>query len=115
MVKTIFKETVFLIGLLLFLSETFAYGQVQEGKAPLAPMQNRKPENYQPGNPKYSLNELKNYFSEEMMRLATKQYEEVTETNIKGKWKPTPESIDNHQVPEWFKDAKFVMFINWVL
>jgi alpha-L-fucosidase len=103
------------IGLLLFLSVTFAYGQVQDNKAPLAPKQNRKPENYQLPKSKYSLEELKNNFSEKMMRLAARQYEKVTEVNVKGKWKPTPESIDSHKAPEWFQDAKFGMFIDWGL
>lgn len=103
------------IGLLLFLSITFAYGQVQENKVPMAPKQNRRPENYQPPKSKYSLEELKDNFSKGMMKLANKQYEKVQETNNKGKWKPTAESIDAHQAPEWFKDAKFGMFIDWGL
>jgi alpha-L-fucosidase len=103
------------IGFLLSLFITFAYGQVQDVKIPLAPKENRRPENYQPPKSKYSLEELKNNFSEEMMRLATRQYEKVQETNNNGKWKPTPESIDSHQAPEWFKDAKFGMFIDWGL
>ena len=101
------------IGLLLLLLVTFAYGQVQDANAPSAPKQNRKPENYKLPKYKYSLEELKNSFSEEMMRLANKQYEKVQETNNEGKWKPTAESIDNHQAPDWFKDAKFGMFIDW--
>ncbi len=104
-----------IIGVLLFLSVTFAYGQVQENKVPMAPKQNRRPENYQPPKSKYSLEELKDNFSEGMMKLANKQYEKVQETNNKGKWKPTAESIDAHQAPEWFKDAKFGMFIDWGL
>ncbi|MGV8137259.1 MAG: alpha-L-fucosidase [Mangrovibacterium sp.] len=58
---------------------------------------------------------MKDNFSEEIKRLAIKQYEKVKETNNKGKWKPTPESIDAHQAPEWFKDAKFGMFVDWGL
>jgi alpha-L-fucosidase len=103
------------IGLLFFLSFTFTYGQVQNANYPLAPVQNRKPENYQLSKYKYSLDELKNNFSEEMMQLSNKQYEKVQETNNKGKWKPTAESIDAHQAPDWFKDAKFGMFIDWGL
>jgi len=79
----------------------------------LAPKENRRPENFQPINYKYSLEGLKQNFSEEMMQHAAKQYEKVKEVNNKGKWKPTPESIDSHQTPEWFKDAKFGMFIDW--
>jgi alpha-L-fucosidase len=103
------------IGLLLLLLVTLSYGQVQDASALLAPKQNRKPENYQLSKYKYSLEELKNNFSEEMMQLANKQYEKVQETNNEGKWKPTPESIDNHQAPDWFQDAKFGMFIDWGL
>ena len=101
------------IALLLLLSVTFAYGQIQEDKVPLAPKQNRRPDNYQPLKSKYSLEELKNNFSEDMMRLAAKQYDKVQKTNNNGRWKPTPESIDSHQAPEWFKDAKFGMAIDW--
>ncbi len=104
-----------IIGLLLFLSVTFTYGQIQENNVPMAPKENRRPENFYPIKPNYSLEELKNNFSEEMMKIAAKQYEKVKETNNKGKWKPTPESIDAHQAPEWFKDAKFGMFIDWGL
>jgi alpha-L-fucosidase len=91
------------------------YGQAQDSRVPLAPKQNRKPENYQPSKYKYSLEDLKNNFSEETMRLANKQYNRVKETNNTGKWKPTPESIDAHQAPDWFQDAKFGMFIDWGL
>jgi alpha-L-fucosidase len=32
-----------------------------------------------------------------------------------GPYEPTRESISAHQVPEWFEDAKFGMFIDWGL
>jgi alpha-L-fucosidase len=101
------------LGLLFLLSVTFADGQVQDLRVPLAPKQNRKPENYIMPKYKYSLEELKNNFSEGMMQLAKRQYETVQETNKEGKWKATAESIDAHQAPDWFKDAKFGMFIDW--
>ena len=105
-----------IIGLLFFCLTISGNGQViQDKKIPLAPKQNRIPKKIQPFSYKYSLEELKDNFSEEMMRLAAKQNEMVKETNNKGKWKPTPESIDSHQAPEWFKDAKFGMFIDWGL
>jgi alpha-L-fucosidase len=103
------------IWLLLFLSSAFAYGQARDIMVPLAPKENRRPENFQPVKSKYSLEELKNNFSEKMMKLAAGQYEKVTGVNAKGKWKPTPESIDTHKAPEWFQDAKFGMFIDWGL
>ena len=91
------------------------YGQAKVDTIPFAPKQNRKPENYQLQKSKYSLGKLKNNFSEKMMQLSEKQYKTVTEVNAKGKWKPTPESIDTHMAPEWFEDAKFGMFIDWGL
>jgi alpha-L-fucosidase len=80
---------------------------------PVAPKKNRRPENFHPFIYKYSLQELKENFSKEFMQNAAKQYDKVKELNIKGKWKPSPESIDSHQAPEWFLDAKFGMFIDW--
>jgi alpha-L-fucosidase len=100
---------------LLFGITTFGYCQPKIDKIPLAPSENRRPENFQPVKYKYSLEELKANFSEKMMNVAASQYEKVTEVNAKGKWKPTPESIDSHKAPDWFQDAKFGMFIDWGL
>jgi len=109
------KKYIF-IGLLFLLIVNCGYTQTDKDKRiPLAPEQNRRPENFQPFNYKYSLEDLKANFSEEVMRNASVQYQKVTKVNDNGKWKPTPESIDSHQTPEWFKDAKFGMFIDWGL
>ena len=105
---------IIIIGLFFFVT-TFGYGQTKVDKIPLAPKENRKPENFHPVKSQNSLESLKNNFSEKMMRLAARQYETVSEVNAKGKWKPTPESIDTHKAPEWFQDAKFGMFIDWGL
>jgi alpha-L-fucosidase len=87
----------------------------KEGGALLTPKQNRRPGNYKLSAYKYSLEELKKNFSEDMMQLAANQYKKVEEVNNRGKWSPTPESIDRHKAPEWFTDAKFGMFIDWGL
>ena len=34
-------------------------------------------------------------------------------SDTKGQFKPTAESLSQHEVPEWFKDAKFGIFIHW--
>jgi alpha-L-fucosidase len=92
------------------------FGQsVKDDKIPLAPVQNRRPENFKPGNALMSSENLKANFSDDMMRRAAKAYEIVNEVNNRGKWKPAPQSIDGHKAPEWFKDAKFGMFIDWGL
>ena len=82
---------------------------------PLAPEQYRRPENLILSNYEYSTEELKNKFSEEMMKLSTDRIKMVNEVNNNGPFKPTPESIDSHVIPEWFEDAKFGMFIDWGL
>ena len=34
---------------------------------------------------------------------------------MEGKYKPTLKSVKKHQVPEWYHDAKFGIFIHWSL
>ena len=89
----------------------------QEIKIPEAPEEYRRPEGYNPVEHrfKYSLNDLRNMYSEKMMNDAEKEYNRVVEVNGKGKWKPSGISIDRHDAPEWFRDAKFGMFIDWGL
>ena len=109
-------EEKIIIGLFFVLLTVSGCGQsTQNYGIPLAPEQNRRTKIFQPFNYKYSLEDLKENSSEEMMQLAAKQYEKVKDVNNKGNWKPTPESLDSHQTPEWFKDAKFGMFIDWGL
>lgn len=92
------------------------YGQsVKNDTIPLAPEKNRRSGNFEPFVFTYSLEELKENFSNDMMMRAGQQYKMVKKVNQQGKWKPTPESIDSHLTPEWFKDAKFGMFIDWGL
>lgn len=106
------KETIIR---LLFISLALAgcNEDKKNDEIPLAPDQYRRPENFQPFIYEHSLIELKEKFSEEFMQLAARQYGKVSDVNNNGKWKPTPESIDSHQAPEWFEDAKFGMFIDW--
>lgn len=33
--------------------------------------------------------------------------------DLKGPFKPTMESLEQYQVPEWFRDAKFGIFLHW--
>ena len=103
--------TVLLVFVISFLSCTS--NKVKNESVPITPEQYRRPENYKSQNYQYSLNELKDRFSEEMMKKAAGVYEHVRKVNEEGRWKPTAESIDRHQAPEWFLDAKFGMFIDW--
>lgn len=38
---------------------------------------------------------------------------QVDEVNAKGKFRPDWESLQHFEVPEWYKDAKFGIFIHW--
>lgn len=106
-----------IIGILVLAIIFAAWSVSKEGNTsvPLAPKQYRLPANYKPENYKHSLNDLKEQFSEEMMKKSAEVYKQVQQVNEQGIWKPTPESIDEHQAPEWFLDAKFGMFIDWGL
>ncbi len=93
-----------------------SYSQTITGEnMPLAPEQYRRPSDWKPVNYKYSLLELRDKFSEDLIKRAAAKRESVNDVNRIGKWKPTIESINSHSVPEWFLDAKFGMFIDWGL
>jgi alpha-L-fucosidase len=115
------KRTIFLFTALLGLS-ILSYGQGQkQGETkiefPTAPESYRKPAGYDPAQHryKYSLTDLREQFSEQMMQNADKEYTRVYDFNGKGKWKPTGPSLDRHTAPEWFQDIKFGMFVDWGL
>ena len=38
---------------------------------------------------------------------------EVHEKMQTGKYQPTWESLEQHQTPEWFRDAKFGIWAHW--
>lgn len=79
---------------------------------PLAPEQNRRPVGWQPTRQPVDEREWISQY-EEVRQKAAKAYAELQQTNANGKWKGTAASIDQHPTPEWFKDAKFGMFIDW--
>jgi alpha-L-fucosidase len=83
----------------------------QSGNEP--PAHCRRPADFEPFRYEYSLHQLKDNFSEEMMRRAAGMGEKIRDVNDRGDWKPVLESLDRHKCPEWFKDAKFGMFIDW--
>jgi alpha-L-fucosidase len=103
------------IGLLIsiILLGAFSLPETKNDPVPLAPEQYRIPDNFIKKNYPYSLTDLKDRYSEKMMEHSAEVYKKVQQINEQGKWKPTPESIDQHKAPEWFLDAKFGMFIDW--
>ena len=77
------------------------------------PAHSRRPKDFEPFKYEFSLDQLKDNFSEEMMLRAARMGEKIRDVNEKGIWKPDLKSIEEHQCPEWFNDAKFGMFIDW--
>jgi alpha-L-fucosidase len=93
-----------------------SFGQ-NNAEIPTAPEAYRRPEGYNPVEHryKYSLNEIKEQYSEKMMQSAEKEYNRVVKINADGKWKASGASLLRHPCPEWIEDAKFGMFIDWGL
>lgn len=87
----------------------------QMTELPTAPAEYSRPKDFKPELYKYNLKQLSEKYSDEMMARAQDVMRRVEETNANGKYKATAESIDSHKCPEWFKDAKFGIFIDWGL
>lgn len=77
--------------------------------------QPHRPANFTPFHFRYSTADLLQKFSPEEMARAHKEMQRVDRVNNKGPYHATWASLDSHQLPEWFKDAKFGMFIDWGL
>jgi alpha-L-fucosidase len=92
--------------------ETKAAGMSVPEKA--APNQLVRPANFKPFEYP-SAREIMEKHSEDMMRRADKLMKRAEKVNAAGKYKQNWESLDTHQTPEWFQDAKFGMFVDWGL
>jgi alpha-L-fucosidase len=75
----------------------------------------RRPADYKPFRFEYSTEQLKEKFSADQMARAAKELEEMRSFNENGPWKSTWESLDKHQAPEWYRDAKLGIMFNWGL
>lgn len=111
------NKLIFLLMLSFYSNVIFCQQNRSDNNVPLAPEKYRRPVGYDPipYRYKYSLAELKDMYSEKMMKKAEQKYDSVQQVIIKGKWKATAESIDSHPTPEWFEDLKLGMFIDWGL
>ncbi|MCA6380964.1 MAG: alpha-L-fucosidase [Cytophagales bacterium] len=81
--------------------------------AQTAQEQPKRPVNFQPFRYKYTIEELRDKFSAEMMKKAAEEVKKIEEVNGKGAYKPTVESLAKHAIPEWFQDAKLGIFLDW--
>jgi len=80
----------------------------------IRPVQPIRPRNFKPFvYPSAQKMEAK--YSADTMKRAAEIMAKAREVNAKGKYQPTWESLDKHQAPEWWLDAKFGMFIDWGL
>ena len=82
---------------------------------PLAPKEFRRPDGWKPQRYAMTLAEISKKYSADVMKRGAALTKYMESVNDKGKWKPTPESIDSHKCPEWFLDAKFGVFVDWGL
>ena len=87
--------------------------------APLAalhaqqPTPPQRPADFKPFQYEFSTEQLAEKFSADQMSRAEAELKTIQAINEKGAWKPTWESLDQHQVPEWYRDAKLGVMLNW--
>lgn len=62
-----------------------------------------------------TIEQLQIKFSEQIISETVIDMQEMNETNEKGNYQGTLESIDKHRTPEWYKDAKLGIFYDWGL
>ncbi|MCX6924306.1 MAG: alpha-L-fucosidase, partial [Verrucomicrobia bacterium] len=72
-----------------------------------------RPADFKPFQFELSTERLKEKFSADQMKQAEAELKAIQAVNDKGPWKPTWESLDQHQAPEWFRDAKLGVMLNW--
>ncbi len=74
-----------------------------------------RPKDFKPFNYPSAAAMMEQY-SDEIMLKASLEMARIDHINQRpGNYKPTWESLDNHSAPEWFRDAKFGMFVDWGL
>ncbi len=62
---------------------------------------------------KFTIEQIHDKFSEKLMIIAGKAMQEMDSINKYGEYQATLESIDKHNTPEWYRDAKFCIFYDW--
>lgn len=75
--------------------------------------QPKRPNNFQPFKYRYSIVDLHDKFSEDVMARAKEDVKALVDLNTSGIYKPTLESLAKHPMPEWFEDAKLGIFLDW--
>ena len=63
----------------------------------------------------YTIQELHDKFSGRMIKMARTDIMELNDVNSRGRYKPELQSLDQHEIPEWYRDAKLGIFVDWGL
>ena len=74
-----------------------------------------RPETFTPYAYKYSIEDLHRKFSEPMIKMAREDLHKLNDVNAAGKYNPGFKSLDQHDAPEWYHDAKLGIFFDWGL
>jgi alpha-L-fucosidase len=77
--------------------------------------QPRRPPGFTPYQHSHSIEELQRRFSAPMMAEAAREVGLLDDVNRRGPYAPTMESLLTHPVPEWYRDAKLGVFLDWGL
>ena len=64
---------------------------------------------------KYSIEDLHEKFSNDVIESAKNDREELNRINQNGKYQANFESLDKHKTPDWYKDAKLGIFYDFGL
>ncbi len=80
---------------------------------PPAGIQPKRPPDYVPYKYPYTPQELLENYGPAMEKKAKAAWAAIDKVNAQGPYKNSFESLAKHRCPEWFKDAKLGMFIDW--
>ena len=80
---------------------------------PPAGVQPKRPANYKPYNYPLSPKQLLDKYGPAMEKQSQAAWVDIEKVNATGPYKNTYKSLGAHPCPEWFKDAKIGMFIDW--
>jgi hypothetical protein len=72
-----------------------------------------RPADFRPFRYEQTTEQLAAGLSAAQMKRAASELKAIEQVNEHGSWKPTWESLDRHQAPEWFLDAKLGVMLNW--
>jgi len=72
-----------------------------------------RPSDYKPFKYQYTIEELSKLYSFQIMEKSKKSIDEMQDVIKQGPFKTDFDKLDRHRMPEWFRDAKFGIFLDW--